>query len=92
MKKTFLRSLMAPMAVIILGSLGAFGTMSMGSNPNAPGDQRGYRYVSPLEPCVQDIMCSTIVFDVCKTPTLQTLWGKNAEPDNHCPKTLYKKQ
>lgn len=80
------------MAVIILGSLGAFGTMSMGSNPDAAGDQRGFRYVSPLEPCVQDIMCSTIVDDICKTANSETLWGKNVDTDQDCPKTLYKKQ
>ena len=84
--------MMAPMAVIILGSLGAFGTMSMSSSPNAPGDHIGYRFVSPSEPCVQDIMCSTILNDACKTPSLQVLWGKNNEKDANCPKTLYKKQ
>ena len=84
--------MMAPMAVIILGSLGAFGTMSMGNSPETLSDQRGYRFVSPLQPCVQDIMCSTIVNDVCKTGALQTLWGKNVETDTNCPITLYKKQ
>lgn len=76
------------MAVIILGSLGAFGTMSMGSNPDTLADQRGYRFVSPLQPCVEDIMCSTIVNDICKTASLQTLTGKNS-PGNSCPVTLY---
>ena len=89
--KTNVKKLMMPLAVIILGSAGAFATMSMGTVKAAPGDQRGYLFVNTLNPCVQDIMCSNIVNDICKTPSLQTLKGKINESDASCPQTLYKK-
>lgn len=83
---------MGPMAVLVLGSMGAVGTMSMASSSGAASDQVGYRFVNALNPCEEDIMCSTIVDDVCKTPSLQTLWGKVNETDAECPLPLYKKQ
>lgn len=89
--RTNFKKLMMPLAVVILGSLGAFATMSMGTVKAAPGDQRGYLFVNALNPCVQDIMCSNIVNDICKTPSLQTLKGKINESDASCPQTLYKK-
>ncbi|WP_432670301.1 hypothetical protein [Flavobacterium sp. SM2513] len=79
------------MAVIIMGSLGAFGTMSMGAKTNAPNDKEGYRYVDAAHPCVEDIMCTTIVGDVCTTSSFQTLWGKEDSDDAECPVVLYKK-
>lgn len=90
--KTNFKKLMMPLAVVILGSLGAFATMSMGTVKDVPGDQRGYLFVDALHPCVQDIMCSTIVDDICKTSSSQTLMGKQDESDTSCPQTLYKKE
>ena len=92
MKKPFLKRVIGPMLVLILGSMGAIGTMSMASSPTASGDQVGYRFVNELHPCQKDIMCSTIVDDVCKTPSLEILWGKVNETDAECPLPLYKKQ
>jgi hypothetical protein len=89
--RTNLKKLMMPLAVIIVGSFGAFATMSMGSVKPLPTDQRGYLFVDALHPCVQNIICSTIVNDICKTPSLQTLTGKINENDASCPQTLYKK-
>ena len=80
-----------PLAVIIVASAGAFATMSMGTVKAAPGDQRGYLFVDALHPCVQDIMCSNIVDDICKTSSAKTLKGKINENDGSCPQTLYKK-
>jgi hypothetical protein len=91
MKKPFLKRMMGPMAVIILGSIGAFGTMSMSSSPSSLTDQVGYRFVNVLNPCEESIMCSTIINDACTTENSETLWGKYNEHDAECPKILYKK-
>lgn len=79
------------MVVIILGSLGAFGTMSMASTSNVLAEQRGYKYVNSSQPCVADIMCSTTNGDICQTTTFVRLWGKEDAEDVDCTIPLYKK-
>lgn len=78
-----------PLAVMILGIAGAFVTTAMSSTEtlaNVPG----YRFVSQLDPCHEEQMCTTEVKETICTSGTKRLWGKDDPNVNVCDVPLYK--
>ncbi len=91
MKNIFFKKLMMPLGVAILGIVGAFATMSMGSNTTL-SDQQGYRFVSSTDQCHVAKMCSTDAGPTCKYSLSVTAWGKEDEElDEPCTIQLFEK-
>lgn len=89
MNTIFLKKIMMPAAVVILGVGGAFTTTSMSSTKGLANVQ-GYRYVSQADPCHAQQLCSTInIAPVCTTGSNQ-LFGKANPNVNVCDVPLYK--
>lgn len=89
MKTNFLKKLVMPLAVIVLGIAGAFVTTSMSSTKSLSTVQ-GYRFVSQADPCHAELMCSNIVTPTICTSGGQQLWGKVNPSVNVCNVPLYK--
>lgn len=77
-----------PMAFVLLGILGAFSTHAMSKKASTSSHQQGYRFISVLEPCRAEIMCTTEFGDVCQYENVN-LWGKATET-SPCNVPLYK--
>lgn len=90
--KTSFKKLFAPLAVAIVGALGAFATTSMAGAETPVVDQQGYYFVSTADPCHADLMCTTDAGDACTTLVGNTqLWGKANEQINICDVRLNRK-
>lgn len=92
MKSNNLKRFTAPLAVVILGGVGAFFTASMGS-ANTVDERPVYRFISQQNPCQQEeVTCQTEQADeICSLGTTQ-LYGKVNEenPNNNCNLRMYK--
>jgi hypothetical protein len=89
MKTNFLKRLMMPLAVMVLGIAGAFMTTSMSSTKSLTNVQ-GYRFVSQKEPCRIDAMCSNVFStNICTSSGGAQLKGK-VSANAPCDVTLYK--
>lgn len=65
--KNKMLNLIMPMAVIMLGTFGALSTNAMNQRANAPGDRIGYSHIEG-ENCVEeDVMCTTLPGNPCKS-------------------------
>lgn len=87
-----LKKMLAPLAIAIVGSIGAFATTSMASASKPLVNQQGYRFVSAADPCHLDLMCRTEPGPVCTSetnPSLQ-IWGKANPSINVCEVRLNK--
>lgn len=90
MKTNFFKRFVMPLAIMIFGIAGAFVTTAM-SSTEALTEMRGYKYVSPANPCDFVENCTTIGNDLCTASDDTTvLWSKFRESDIHCPRRLYK--
>ncbi|MFA5296956.1 MAG: hypothetical protein WC389_01970 [Lutibacter sp.] len=79
-----------PLAVMAIGIAGAFVTMSMSSTEMLT-QVKGYKYVSPSNPCNLEGNCTTVIGDLCTASDNTTvLWSKFQESDIQCPRRLYK--
>lgn len=78
-----------PMIVLFFGIAGAFVTTSM-SSTNVVTTEKGYRYLSPLEPCHYEAMCSNVQNPITCTSGGITLKGKDNPNIDLCFKPLYK--
>lgn len=67
MKTNFFKRFMMPLAVMFLGIAGAFVTMSMSSTESL-SQMKGYKYVSPANPCDFVENCTTVFGDLCILP------------------------
>lgn len=89
MKRNFLKGIMMPAAVVVLGVGGAFVTTSM-SSTKALANVQGYRYVSQADPCHAQQQCSTVFnANICTSGGSQ-LYGKANPNVNVCDVPLYK--
>ncbi|MFH6997383.1 DUF6520 family protein [Flavobacterium sp. FlaQc-57] len=89
MKRNFLKGIMMPAAVVILGVGGAFATTSMSSTKGI-ADVQGYRYVSQAEPCRAEVMCSNVFNSTICTSGSNQLFGKPTPNAANCDLPLYK--
>ncbi|MEO8255332.1 MAG: DUF6520 family protein [Flavobacterium sp.] len=89
MKRNFLKRIMMPAAVVVLGVGGAFVTTSM-SSTKALANVQGYRYVSQAEPCRAETQCSNIFNATICTSGGAQLFGKANPNANVCDVPLYK--
>lgn len=90
MKTNFFKRFMMPLAVMFLGIAGAFVTMSMSSTESL-SQMKGYKYVSPANPCDFVENCTTVFGDLCTASDDTTiLWSKYQETDALCPRRLNK--
>ncbi len=88
--KIKLMKVFMPLVVITLGIFGAISTSAMNQKSVAFGDRWGYNHIEG-EGCVQDIMCSTIPGDLCKTESEDKLYDLE-EDGISCRVQLFKKQ
>lgn len=89
MKTDFLKRLMMPLAIAVVGVAGAFVTTSMSSTKSLANVQ-GYRFVSQVDPCHVDAMCSNVFSaNICTSSGGAQLKGK-ASLNAPCDVTLYK--
>jgi len=91
MKTNFKQALM-PLAVVVLGVVGAFATNAKKQSEKALIDQQGYVYDNIQKKCIPEVMCSTIVNDICENAFGQHVYGLNSPDDlSTCSWTLYKR-
>lgn len=83
----FKKRLFMPLAVMVLGILGAFTTTSMSSD-EVLSQVTGYRFLSTEEPCHAEIMCQTEFSPDACTSGGNLLWDKVSEKVCNIP--LYK--
>ncbi|HUH51348.1 MAG TPA: hypothetical protein VLZ11_04570 [Flavobacterium sp.] len=88
MKTIQVKKIMMPLAIILIGIMGALSTHAMNKSAKSSTHEQGYRYVSVLEPCRAEIMCTTDFGDICKLGST-TLWGKTTDTAP-CNVPLYK--
>jgi hypothetical protein len=89
MKRNFLKRIMMPAAVVVLGVGGAFVTTSMSSTKGIANVQ-GYKFVSQAEPCRAEIMCSNVFNATICTSGSSQLYGKATPNAANCDLPLYK--
>ncbi|HSD06398.1 DUF6520 family protein [Flavobacterium sp.] len=89
MKAIFLKRMIMPLAVIVLGIVGAFTTTAMSSD-KALTNVQGYRFISQADPCHADAQCSNVSSaNICTSSGGSQLKGK-AAPNAPCDVPLYK--
>jgi hypothetical protein len=89
MNRNFLKRIMMPAAVVILGVGGAFATTSMSSTKGIANVQ-GYRYVSQADPCHAQQQCSNVFNSTICTSGSNQLFGKATPNAVNCDLPLYK--
>lgn len=94
MKSTFFKSMLLPIATVVLGVGGAFTTTSMSSTKTL-ADQIGFYELDENRPCVQSSMCQTVdngqICSAIVSGTNHILKGKTTPNALTCPVTLWRK-
>lgn len=92
MKTNFKQALM-PLAVVVLGVVGAFATNAKKQNQQVKTIETGYVTTNPSQPCNLAIECSNINGPVCTIMldgVQHQAFGKLNPADVSCAKVLYR--